>query len=113
MRLKEFDYELPKNLIAQKPASPRDQSRLLIMDKRTGEIQHQHFYDIINYLQAGDVLVLNNTKVMPARLIGKRAETGGKVEIFLLRKTPLNPPLSGGEQKFGSAWSAGKREKKI
>jgi len=90
MLLKDFDYHLPKNLIAQKPISPRDHSRLLILRKLTGKIQHKHFYDIIDYLNRGDVLVVNNTKVMAARLIGKRANPptggGGKVEVFLLRK---------------------------
>ncbi|MDD4901412.1 MAG: tRNA preQ1(34) S-adenosylmethionine ribosyltransferase-isomerase QueA [Patescibacteria group bacterium] len=95
MRLKDFDYFLPKNLIAQKPVKPRDHSRLLVMDRKTGQIQHEHFFDIINYLRAGDVLVLNNTKVMRARLIGKKAQTGGKVEVFLLKKTSPHPqPLS-------------------
>src|SRR3990167_3518121 len=93
MRLKDFDYYLPKNLIAQKPMKPRDSSRLLVLHKQTGEIEHQHFYDIIDYLKTGDVLVLNNTKVMAARLIGKRAETGGRVEVFLLKKN-LTPTLS-------------------
>ena len=87
MQLKDFDYILPKNLIAQKPVKPRDHSRLLILQNKTGEIKHQYFYNIINHLRTGDVLVLNNTKVMPARLIGKKAETGGKVEVFLLKKT--------------------------
>jgi len=86
MQLKEFDYYLPKNLIAQKPISPRDHSRLLILHKKTGEIEHKHFYDIVDYLNQGDVLVLNNTKVMAARLIGKKIGTGGKVEVFLLKK---------------------------
>jgi S-adenosylmethionine:tRNA ribosyltransferase-isomerase len=99
MRLKQFDYSLPKNLIAQKPINPRDHSRLLILSKSTGKIQHKHFYDIMDYLNKGDVLVLNNTKVMAARLIGKRAETGGKVEVFLLRKqSPLPPFVKGGNE---------------
>ena len=96
MKLKQFDYFLPKNLIAQKPISPRDYSRLLLLDRLTGEIKHKYFYDIIDYLNKGDVLVLNNTKVMAARLIGKRASTGGKVEVFLLQKSPLPPFAKGG-----------------
>ncbi len=72
MKLKNFDYNLPRDLIAQKPVKPRDQSRLLLLDKETGEIKHKYFYNIIDYLEAGDVLVLNNSKVMPARLIGKK-----------------------------------------
>lgn len=90
MQLKKFDYNLPKNLIAQKPTSPRDQSRLLILDKKSGALAHKHFYNIADYLKAGDVLVLNNTKVMPARLIGRKEETCGKVEIFLLNKIKNN-----------------------
>lgn len=86
MKLRDFNYALPKNLIAQEPVKPRDQSRLLILDRITGEIKHKHFYNIIDYLKPGDVLVLNNTKVMRARLIGKKAATGGKIEVFLLRK---------------------------
>jgi S-adenosylmethionine:tRNA ribosyltransferase-isomerase len=90
MELKKFDYNLPKNLIAQKPISPRDHSRLLLLSKKNGRILHKHFYDIIDYLKSGDVLVLNNTKVMAARLIGKRAITHGKVEVFLLNKVKTN-----------------------
>jgi len=83
MRLSEFDYNLPSDLIAQKPIRPRDHSRLLVLDKKKENIDHKHFYNIIDYLQAGDVLVLNNSKVFPARLIGKKKETGGKMEVFL------------------------------
>lgn len=86
MKLKDFDYNLPKSLIAQKPAKPRDHSRLMAVNRKTGKIEHRHFYDIADYLQKGDVLVLNNTKVFPARLIGKREKTGGKFEVFLLKK---------------------------
>ena len=82
MKLSDFDYNLPKNLIATEPAKPRDHSRLLILQKETGEIEHKHFYDIVDYLKKGDCLVLNNSKVIPARLIGKK-DTGGKVEVFL------------------------------
>ena len=95
MKLHDFDYNLPKNLIAQEPIKPRDHSRLLILEKQSGKIKHKHFYDIADYLQKGDVLVLNNTKVFPARLIGKRKETGGRVEVFLLRK--IKPTLPTGQ----------------
>ncbi|MFA4833252.1 MAG: tRNA preQ1(34) S-adenosylmethionine ribosyltransferase-isomerase QueA [Patescibacteria group bacterium] len=91
MRLKDFDYNLPKNLIAQKPIKPRDHSRLLLLSRKTGKINHKHFYDILDYLKPGDVLVLNNSKVMPARLLGEKKETGGKIEVFLLRKK-IPPP---------------------
>ncbi|MEK7067732.1 MAG: tRNA preQ1(34) S-adenosylmethionine ribosyltransferase-isomerase QueA [Patescibacteria group bacterium] len=94
MRLKDFDYNLPKGLIAQKPKQPRDQARLLAFNRATGKVEHKHFYDIINYLQPGDVLVLNNSKVFPARLIGKKKDTGGKLEIFLLRPPSITPPAS-------------------
>lgn len=81
-----FDYFLPHELIAQKPTRPRDHSRLLILNKNTREICHQHFYDLAKWLQAGDVLVLNNSKVIPARLLGHKKLTGGQLEIFLLKK---------------------------
>ena len=90
MKLSDFDYYLPKELIAQEPIRPRDHSRLLYLDRKTGKTEHKHFYDIVDYLEKGDVLVMNNSKVFPARLIGKRAETGGKIEIFLLRR--ITPP---------------------
>lgn len=89
MKFSDFDYYLPKNLIAQAPARPRDHSRLLVLDKRAGTIKHKHFYDIIDFLKEGDVLVLNNSKVMPARLLGRKKETGGKIEVFLLNKKNL------------------------
>jgi S-adenosylmethionine:tRNA ribosyltransferase-isomerase len=94
MKLTEFDYNLPKNLIAQEPIKPRDHSRLLILEKKSDKIEHKHFYDVVDYLHKSDVLVLNNSKVFPARLIGKRIETGGRVEVFLLRKINLTPTLS-------------------
>ena len=83
MKLSEFDYNLPEELIAQKPMEPRDHSRLLVLDKNTGKITHYTFYDIIDFLKLGDVLVVNNSKVFPARLHGNRKDTGGKVEILL------------------------------
>ena len=86
MKLRDFNYYLPKNLIAQEPIKPRDHSRLLLLDSQTGKVEHKHFYNIIDYLKKGDVLVLNNAKVFPARLIGKRKKTGGKIEIFLHKK---------------------------
>jgi len=84
MKLKDFDYQLPKNLISQKPISPRDHSRLMIVDRKIGKVSHHYFYDIVRYLEKGDILVLNNSRVIPARLLGKR-ESGGKTEILLLR----------------------------
>lgn len=85
MKTSEFDYVLPEELIAQEPVSQRDQSRLLVVNRKTGEIVHARFSEIQNYLVAGDVLALNNTKVLPARLYGKRP-TGGKIEILLLKE---------------------------
>ncbi len=81
--VKDFDYHLPLELIAQQPAKPRDHSRLLLLNKKSGEIHHEHFFNIINYLHKGDLLVLNNSKVFPARLIGHKKESGGEIEIFL------------------------------
>jgi len=86
MLLSDFDYFLPEELIAQHPCEPRDHSRLLVLDKNTGITTHQHFYDLPNYLKPGDTLVFNDTRVIPARLIGSKAETGGKVEVFLLNR---------------------------
>jgi S-adenosylmethionine:tRNA ribosyltransferase-isomerase len=103
MRLKNFDYFLPKALIAQEPVKPRDSSRLLVLNRKTGKMEHKHFYDITEYLQPGDVLVLNNTKVIRARLLGRKAETGGKIEVFLLRPHPF--PLS----KFGEGCERSER----
>jgi len=85
-KLSDFDFNLPDKLIATHPAEPRDHSRLLVLDKITGKIEHTHFYDIIDYLQAGDILVLNNSKVIPARLWAKKEKTGGKVEVLLHKK---------------------------
>ena len=85
MRVEDFDYDLPEELIAQTPLEKRDASRLLVLDKKSGELEHRHFYDIIDYLEEGDTLVLNNTKVLPARLIGEKEETKAVIEILLLK----------------------------
>ena len=85
MKLEDFDYYLPEELIAQTPLVKRDESRLLVLDKETGNIEHKKFYDIIDYLTPGDTLVLNDTKVLPARLIGTKEETGAVIEILLLK----------------------------
>ena len=84
MKLNEFNYDLPKELIAQEPAEPRDSCRLLVLDKVSGEWSHQHFRDILSEIHEGDVFVFNNTKVIPARLYGKKKDTGGKIEVLLL-----------------------------
>ena len=85
MTTNDFDYDLPEELIAQTPLKERSSSRLLVMDKTTGELEHRVFSDIINYLYPGDVLVLNNTKVIPARLIGEKEDTKAVIELLLLR----------------------------
>ena len=90
MKLSDFDYELPEELIAQTPIQNRDQSRLMILNKNTGEIEHKHFYDILDELNKGDVLVLNDTKVIPARIIGTKEETGAVIELLLLKDLGSN-----------------------
>jgi len=85
MQLEDFDYELPRELIAQTPLEKRDSSRLLVLDKETGEICHQKFPNILDYMEVGDTLVLNDTKVLPARLIGVKEETHAVIEILLLK----------------------------
>lgn len=103
MKTADFFYELPQELIAQTPLEPRDSSRLMTLDRQTGEISHKHFYDIIEYLEAGDVLVINNSRVLPARLYGKKIDKNTDVELLLL------------EQKENNSWETlvrpGKRAK--
>jgi len=86
MNVKDFDFYLPKELIAQHPLEQRDSSRLMVLDKETGEINHKRFHDIVEYLNEGDTLVLNNTRVMPARLLGEKEDTHGKIEFLLLKR---------------------------
>lgn len=86
MKTSDFDYDLPQELIAQTPAERRDHSRLLCYDRKTGNLQHRIFHDVIEHLDAKDVLVLNETRVIPARLIGSREDTGGAMEFLLLRR---------------------------
>ena len=87
--LSDYDYDLPTELIGQTPTMPRDHSRLLVVDKTKQEIEHKKFYNILDYLNEGDVLVRNSTKVIPARLIGKK-ESGAVMEVFLLKRLELN-----------------------
>ena len=84
MKTQDFYYDLPEELIAQTPLQQRDSSRLMVLDRQTGAVQHRHFYDVIEYLQPGDCLVMNDSRVLPARLLGHRP-TGGAVELLLLR----------------------------
>lgn len=86
MLLSEFDYNLPENLIAQLPADKRENSKMMVLDRNTKTIQHKHFYDIVDLIDKNSILVLNNTKVMPARLYGMKEETGAKIEVFLLKQ---------------------------
>ena len=86
MKTSDFNYDLPEELIAQTPVEPRDHSRLLVYHRNGGQIEHKHFYDIIDYLNPGDALVINETKVIPARLLGVKEDTGVPVEVLLLRR---------------------------
>ena len=86
MRTSDFDYHLPPELIAQKPIEPRDSSRLMVLHRDTGALEHRHFPDLLEYLRPGDVMVFNQSRVIPARLYGHRADTGSKAEFLLLRR---------------------------
>lgn len=87
MKTSDFDYDLPPEFIAQSPVEPRDSSRLLVLDRHTGQIEHRTFRDIKDYLRPGDLLVANESRVLAARLFGKKVPTGGQVELLLLKKT--------------------------
>ncbi len=86
MKLTDFDYMLPEELIAQHPADKRENSRMMVLDRTAGTIEHKHFYDIIDYLRPGDLMVLNDSKVIPARIFGFKEKTGGKVEVLLTKR---------------------------
>ena len=86
MHINDFDYELPLELIAQTPAEKRDMSRLLVVNRDDNTVEHKHFYDIVDYLEPGDCLVMNNSKVLPARLFGTKEGTGAKVEFLLIKR---------------------------
>jgi S-adenosylmethionine:tRNA ribosyltransferase-isomerase len=90
MKTSDFDYHLPEELIAQTPVEPRDNSRLMVLSRETGSIEHRHFHDILDYLVEGDVLVFNDSRVIPARLKGTRKGSGGAVELLLLRRLEAN-----------------------
>jgi S-adenosylmethionine:tRNA ribosyltransferase-isomerase len=90
MKLSDLNFTLPKNQIAKYPVSPRDKAKLLVVNKETGEMEDKHFYDLIDYVNEGDVIVVNETKVFQARLIGKKEKTGAKIEVFLLRELNKN-----------------------
>ena len=86
MKLSHFQFNLPEELLAEFPSENRDESRLMVVHRKTGEIEHKMFKDIIDYFDDGDVMVLNNTKVFPARLYGNKEKTGARIEVFLLRE---------------------------
>ena len=86
MKLSHFNFDLPESLLAQRPASDRDESRLMVLNRQDGSIAHHTFKDVINFFDEGDVMVLNNTKVFPARLFGNKEKTGARIEVFLLRE---------------------------
>ena len=102
MKTSDFYYDLPEELIAQDPLEDRSSSRLLVLDKKTGKTEHHVFREITDYLNPGDCLVLNDTKVIPARLIGVKEETGAKIEVLLLKRGAGNACKTGKESKTGS-----------
>src|SRR5215203_510634 len=86
MKLSQFKFDLPLNLIAQNPTKKREDSRLMVIERKTGKIENKHFKDILDYFDDKDVFVVNNTKVFPARMYGRKEKTGAKIEVFLLRE---------------------------
>ena len=98
MLLSEFDYELPEELIAQLPADKRENSRMLVLERESRTISHKHFYDIVDLIENDTLLVLNDTKVMPARLIGHK-DTGAKIEVFLLKNITPRPLRNKGNRR--------------
>ena len=86
MKTADFDYHLPKDLIAQTPVEPRDSSRLLVLNRQGGSWEHRRFPELLDYLQPGDVLVVNNSRVFPARILARREDTGGRAEVLLIRQ---------------------------
>jgi S-adenosylmethionine:tRNA ribosyltransferase-isomerase len=85
-KLSNFNFDLPEKLIAQYPSKERDQSRLMVLNRQTGKIEHRLFKDVLDYFDDGDAMIFNNTKVFPARLYGNKEKTGAKIEVFLLRE---------------------------
>ena len=86
MKLSQFKFDLPLNLIAQNPTKKREESRMMVIERKTGKIENKHFKDILEYFDDKDVFVVNNTKVFPARMYGRKEKTGAKIEVFLLRE---------------------------
>ena len=92
-KLSQFKFDLPDELIAQYPTQERDQSRLMVIDRKKGTIEHKIFKDLLDYFDDGDALIFNNTKVFPARMYGKKEKTGAKIEVFLLRELNADAKL--------------------
>ena len=111
MKTSDFDYELPAELIAQEPAAERDQCRLLVMDRESGALEDRIFADIVDYVNPGDLLVVNETRVMPARLLGAKRGTGGAAEVFLLREVFDREPKTGKSAIWEVLVKPGKRLK--
>ena len=86
MKLSEFSFDLPQELIAEYPSENRDECRLMVVHRKTGKIEHRLFKDVLSYFDDGDVMILNNTRVFPARMYGNKEKTGAKIEVFLLRE---------------------------
>ena len=86
MKLSHFQFTLPPELLAEYPSENRDEARLMVIDRKTGTIEHKMFKDVIDYFDEGDVMILNNTKVFPARMYGNKEKTGARIEVFLLRE---------------------------
>ena len=111
MKTSDFEYELPPELIAQEPAAERDKCRLLVMDRATGELEDRIFCDIVDYVNPGDLLVVNETRVLPARLLGKKRGTGGAAEVFLLREVFDHEPKTSRSAIWEALVKPGKRLK--
>src|SRR6266481_410016 len=103
MRLSELDYDLPEELIAQEPLARRDEARLLVLDRKSKTVEHSRFYKLVRHLRTGDLVVINDTRVLPARLFAQK-ESGGRVELLLVRR--LDGPLEGRVEVPAGAWVA-------
>ena len=88
-KLSQFNFDLPEELLAERPAYNRDESRLMVVNRKTGEIEHRQFKDLVDYFDEGDVMIFNDTKVFPARMYGNKEKTGARIEVFLLRELIL------------------------
>ena len=107
MRVDDFDYNLPEELIAQKPVKDRDTCRLMVVDRETGEISHRHFYDILDYLEPGDCLLMNDSRVIPARLYGVKEGTGANIEFLLIKRVEGGADTTGADETAGGTSASG------